>query len=152
MKKKIILLRGLPGSGKSTIAKKFLDEHPVDYVRISRDDIRRMLSPIWSQDIEAIVYTIKSSAISNALQRNYNIIVDECHSKLKIEDYYGYATKYNADIEIWNVRRDVEQCVAQNNQREGVAKLDPVYIRELNERFNWSKINFKDINVTYKEL
>lgn len=152
MKKKIILLRGLPGSGKSTIAKKFLDEHPVDYVRISRDDIRRMLSPIWSQDIEAIVYTIKDSAIHNALRNGYNIIIDECHSKLKADDYQEYVVKYDVNIEIWNVRRDVNTCVAQNNQREGVAKLDPAYIYELNEKFNWNEIDFKDINVIYKEL
>ena len=41
--KKVILTRGLPGSGKSTWAKQMLDEKPGHYKRINKDDLRAML-------------------------------------------------------------------------------------------------------------
>ena len=42
MSKKVILMRGLPGSGKSTYAKKVVEENPNAFKRINRDDLRMM--------------------------------------------------------------------------------------------------------------
>ena len=39
---KMIILAGLPGAGKSTLAKKMVKQDPT-YVRVNLDDIRSML-------------------------------------------------------------------------------------------------------------
>ena len=41
--KKVLVYRGLPASGKSTAARKMLDENPGKYKRINKDDLRAML-------------------------------------------------------------------------------------------------------------
>ena len=40
---KIILCRGIQGSGKTTWAKQYCKEHP-NTIRVNRDDIRQMFS------------------------------------------------------------------------------------------------------------
>ena len=41
--RKVLVLRGLQGSGKSTFAKQWVNEDPEHRVRFNRDDIRNML-------------------------------------------------------------------------------------------------------------
>ena len=43
MIKKIIVLQGIPASGKSTWARQWVSEDPEHRVRFNRDDIRNML-------------------------------------------------------------------------------------------------------------
>lgn len=43
--KKIILTRGIPGSGKSTWAKTWVAESPETRIRLNWDDMRNMLGP-----------------------------------------------------------------------------------------------------------
>ena len=51
---RLILMQGLPGSGKSTRAKELLDENP-HAVRINRDLLRTMLHcDVWSKDKEEV--------------------------------------------------------------------------------------------------
>ena len=41
--KKILILRGLPASGKSTFARKLLNENPNAWKRLNKDELRAML-------------------------------------------------------------------------------------------------------------
>lgn len=43
---KLIILQGIPGSGKTTYARQFCKDHD-NYVRVNRDDIRNMLGEYW---------------------------------------------------------------------------------------------------------
>ena len=44
--KKLILTRGIPGSGKSTWAKAWVAENPERRVRLNWDDMRNMMGPL----------------------------------------------------------------------------------------------------------
>ena len=44
---KFIILQGIQGSGKSTFAKKWVEEDPIHRVRWNNDDCRRMCGPYW---------------------------------------------------------------------------------------------------------
>jgi len=46
MSQKVIILKGLPASGKTTWAKKFVQENGGLYKRISKDDLRAMAEAI----------------------------------------------------------------------------------------------------------
>lgn len=53
--KKVIFVRGIQGSGKSTWAKAWALEDPENRLRISWDDIRNMLGKYWVPNREKIV-------------------------------------------------------------------------------------------------
>ena len=46
----MLILQGLPASGKSTYAKEWVNQDPKHRVRINRDTMRLMLNPINSMD------------------------------------------------------------------------------------------------------
>ncbi len=78
---KVIILRGLPASGKTTYAKQMVKKG--NYTRVNKDDIRRMLhgsdTSEWGfrKDAEKMVLSIRDSIIIKALRSGNNVIVDD---------------------------------------------------------------------------
>ena len=75
-KKKLILTRGIQGSGKSTWAKAWVAEDPEHRIRINNDDIRNMLGPYWVPKREDLVSSTKRNIAYTAIQYGYDIVVD----------------------------------------------------------------------------
>jgi predicted kinase len=75
--KKLIICRGIQGSGKTTWAKGFIHSEGADkWVRINRDDIRNMLGDYWIPDRESLVTRIENEFLKAAMFSGYNIISD----------------------------------------------------------------------------
>ena len=73
---KIILCRGIQGSGKTTWAKDWVKEFPVNRIRINNDDIRNMLGPYWIPERENLVSIIKNVTAHYAMDLHFDIVVD----------------------------------------------------------------------------
>lgn len=84
---KIILTRGLQGSGKSTWAKKWVEEDPTHRVRWNNDDFRRMTGPYWIPEREELIHRIMKDAIDNAMLLGYDIVVDNMNLNSKHWNY-----------------------------------------------------------------
>lgn len=76
IKKKLILCRGIQGSGKTTFAKAWVAEDPEHRIRINNDDIRNMLGPYWVPSREDIVSSAKRNFALNGMLLGYDIVVD----------------------------------------------------------------------------
>ncbi len=82
---KLIVIQGIPGSGKSYLAKQLLkkdkygsysqDSGPKTVI-VNRDAIRSMLGEHWIPSREGLVTSIEDNAISNGLDKDYSVIVD----------------------------------------------------------------------------
>lgn len=94
---KIILCRGIQGSGKTTWAKQYCKEHP-NTIRVNRDDIRQMFSQKWSKELEQIVIDTELKAIDNALYEEMDVVVDDVSN----------LNRYTVD-KIWNIVRKYQQ-------------------------------------------
>ncbi|MBQ9917409.1 MAG: AAA family ATPase [Microbacterium sp.] len=74
------LTRGIPGSGKSTFAKQWVQEDPEGRVRINRDDLRGMMfatdSKLLSPEQERQVSNVEKSAARAALNAGKDVIID----------------------------------------------------------------------------
>lgn len=75
--RKVIILRGLQGSGKSTWAKQWVNEDPEHRVRFNRDDIRNMLGKYWVPSRETLINDMYKSFLESAIfDRRYNVVID----------------------------------------------------------------------------
>ena len=97
---KLIICRGLPASGKSTWAKQWVLEDPEHRVRINQDDIRLMLGKYWVPSREKLVQEIQFDAIIEALNREYDVVIDNTNLNNKVLEQFNRLIKTFEDYEI----------------------------------------------------
>ena len=99
-KSKLIITRGLPASGKSTWAKQWVLEDPEHRVRINQDDIRLMLGKYWVPSREKLVQEIQFDAIIEALNREFDVVIDNTNLNNKVLDQFNRLIRTFEDYEI----------------------------------------------------
>ena len=130
--KRIILCRGLPGSGKSTWAKQKVKDSNGAYKRINRDDLRTMLDPdgqggyVYSKSNEQFVTISQDALILKALEAGKHVILDDTNFGMKVYNRVKELTKdLNVKIEINDqfLETPLEECIRRDNKRaNGVGK------------------------------
>jgi predicted kinase len=137
MKKKLILTRGIQGSGKTTYAKKWVEESPTSRIRINNDDLRNMLGPYWVPEREDLVSNTKRSIAIDAIQKGYDIIVDNMNLNPKevkfwqdlVDSHNNYITDPNVIQSAWVQWEyeiefkdffdvSLEECIRRDSLRE----------------------------------
>lgn len=115
---KIILCRGIQGSGKTTWAKQWVLEDPEHRVRFNNDDIRNMLGKYWVPSREPIVKIMKSSFISGAAIFRMDVVIDNMNLNSKeIEYWKDVAKTFNYDLEIKNFFTPLQECIDRDSKR-----------------------------------
>ncbi len=139
--KKVIILRGLPASGKSTEAKKLLEAHPNAYKRINRDALRAMFdNSYFSKGNEKFIKRIRDILIVEALQAGKHVIVDDTNlSQRNITRIQQLVHKFNADnndqvqVELKEMEASLAECIERDKNRE--KKVGEKVIRQMYRRF-----------------
>lgn len=113
---KLIMLRGLPGSGKSTWARELARN---GYVRVNKDDLRAMLNDgKWNKHNEKFVLLIRDQIIRNALACGKSVVVDDTNFAAKHREVLsGIAKEYGATFETKFFDVDVEECIKRDLKR-----------------------------------
>lgn len=115
---KIILCRGIQGSGKTTWAKQWVLEDPEHRVRFNNDDIRNMLGKYWVPSREPIITTMKNSFISGAAIFRMDVVIDNMNLNSKELDYWkDIARMFNYDLEIKNFLTPLQDCIERDSKR-----------------------------------
>ncbi|HNW88067.1 MAG TPA: AAA family ATPase [Bacteroidales bacterium] len=82
----LIMLRGIPASGKSTWAKEMIAAHPGKYKRTNKDEMRAMLdNGHWSKSSERFVESLRNEIILRCLNQGISVIVDDTNISPKHE-------------------------------------------------------------------
>lgn len=71
----VIILKGLPASGKSTWAKEFI-QGKNNWVIVSRDSIRESTGEYWIPSREDYITDVEESSVLMALKNDLNVIID----------------------------------------------------------------------------
>lgn len=116
--KKIIILQGVPASGKSTYAKKLHEENQ-NYVIVSRDNIRRARGNYWIPEQEDYITDIEVFCVEAALRRNLIPIIDATNLNEKfLSNWKSIADTYGADIEYIKFEIEFEEALNRDKNRE----------------------------------
>lgn len=131
---KIILCRGIQGSGKTTWAKQWVLEDPEHRVRFNNDDIRNMLGKYWVPSREPIVAMMKDSFISGAAIFHMDVVIDNMNLNSKEIDYWkDIAKMFNYDLEIKNFFTPLQECIDRDSKRPN--PIGEKVIRNTYERY-----------------
>ena len=97
---KLIICRGIPASGKTFWAKKWVLEDPEHRIRVNQDDIRLMLGKYWVPSREELVQEIQFDAILEALSRGFDVVIDNTNLNKKVLEKFDRLIKTFEDYEI----------------------------------------------------
>lgn len=115
---KLIMMRGLPGSGKSTKAKKIVEQG--EWVRINRDLLREMLHfGKWSGRNEGTVVDVEKVIASLCLAKGISCVVDDTNLSKKHRDMWSEVAKtMDARFEVHEMATDLTTCLYRDEQRD----------------------------------
>lgn len=156
--RKVLVLRGLQGSGKSTFAKQWVNEDPEHRVRFNRDDIRNMLGKYWVPSRETLINVIYNSFLTGAMKKGYNIVIDNMNLDEKYLkdiqediDWFNnmtdddYETKWRYEMEVKDFFHiPLQVCIERDAQRDnpiGAEVIRRTYNKYKDRIIPWRYLN-----------
>ncbi|GAX27887.1 hypothetical protein FisN_21Hh237 [Fistulifera solaris] len=108
----ILMLMGLPGAGKSTIAEKLHELEPWKYVRVNQDTLKNR---------EACLKVAKK-----ALSENKCPIIDRCHVQfINRKPFYELAESFHVPVDLLIIDAPYSACLERCRRRQNHPTLSP---------------------------
>lgn len=121
---KIILCRGIQGSGKTTWAKQWVLEDPERRVRFNNDDIRNMLGKYWVPSREGLVKDLKGLFLQETMAYGFDIVIDNMNLNPRELEYYervlndwNRAVRPKYELEFKDFFIPLQDCIERNSKR-----------------------------------
>lgn len=142
--RKLIMLKGLPASGKSSWAKKLQNDNPYQYKRINKNELRAMLDDsLFSGPNEKFVLRLRDHIITQALHEGKHVIVDDTNLDPKHESRLRELAKaVDGGVEFFVndsfLSISVEECIARDLKRP--ASVGERVIRDMCRKYLQPKV------------
>jgi predicted kinase len=118
-KPKVIICVGLPASGKSSWAKRMIQENKGKAKLTSKDDLRAMLDVgDHNQGNEIFVLGVRDHIIKESIKAGKSVIVADTNLAMKHETHIQTLAGNRADVEMVFFDVGVETCVSRDKERE----------------------------------
>jgi predicted kinase len=128
----LVINRGIPGSGKSTYAQKWvlLGSPRNRRARVNRDDIRKQLYGVYfGVPIEETVVTaVEDAMIRSLLENGVSVIIDDCNiTQRYITRFTKMGEEYDAKVRVNLINVELQVAIDRNQGRE---RFVPVHVIE----------------------
>lgn len=122
---KLLILQGIPASGKSTYAHNWVAEDPTHRVRYNWDDRRNSMGPYWVLERENTSFLKKDRDffLNFWMEKGWDIVIDNMNLNPKDIEYYEQlvvnhnASNNNYIIEYKLFSTPVEECIRRDSMR-----------------------------------
>jgi predicted kinase len=139
MTQQVLILQGLPASGKSTYAKQRVGKDS-RWKRVNKDDLRRMIdNSHWSKENERHILSIRDQLITHYLLAGYDVIVDDTNFVPKHTQHITELVKSLAGLDVvietklFNV--DPKECIKRNELRAEHERVPEKVIWDMYNKF-----------------
>lgn len=132
---KVIILKGLPASGKSSWSKDYMEANP-NTKRVNKDLLREMVdSGKWSRDNEKYVLQIQDKLILDYLENGFDVICDNTNLAPKHETRIRQLVGKKAEVEVNDsfMAVPIEECIRRDRERAN--SVGEKVIRQMYEQF-----------------
>jgi len=133
----LIATRGLPASGKTTAALKWVAEDPEGRARVGRDPLRDALYGTrkgLTNAQETQISRIQRDSVRTLLKAGKSVVIDDLNLRLKyLKVWVNIAAETGANFSVLDVTTDVEECVRRDAKRADAVGEE--VIRDINRRF-----------------
>ena len=153
----VIILVGIPASGKSTFCENFLKENK-NWLKSSRDDFRYMLrnEGFCESKIEQMITELQKESILKALKNGYNLLIDNTNVKLHYINEFIKLVKPYANISFKIFDLPLEICLERDKARArsvGEDVITRMYndFSNLKSIFKFEPIQKEEIEPSLKE-
>ncbi len=135
----LFILRGLPGSGKSTVAAEMIRKEPKRFMRINRDDLRSMVRGPGNNpherdnDREDLMRMFKDELVRMAFKNGYDVILYDTHLvPTTVKNLHQLAASVG-DVKVIEkvISVSIEECIARDAKRTGFAHVGEKIIRDM---------------------
>lgn len=139
--KKVIVLKGIPGSSKSTYCKEVMAKEPGQWKRINNDSLRESFDfSEYSPENEKVITAARKYLLREFLKSGYNVFIDNVHasSKEHFDEVCKVVKTLNMDVEVSEKPFYIsyEEAVERDSKREGKARVGEEVIKKF-----WNKLN-----------
>ena len=114
---KLLVLQGIPGSGKTTFARKLVEED-TSWVRVNRDDLRNMRGIYIIPAQEHLIDEWETYCIKQALIDGYNVVADSTNLNPKtVARMQKIADETNSEIEFRMIEIELDEAIRRDSLR-----------------------------------
>lgn len=121
----LLVTRGYPGSGKTTLARKYVEEND-GWARVNRDDIRFMMFGKYSDlthTQEDLVTIAQRETVKGLLNYDLNVVVDDTNlgdRAMLLWKQLSYML--DCELDVVNVTTDEAECCRRDVKRMGAGE------------------------------
>lgn len=133
----LMMMKGLPASGKTTEALRLVGQSQLKYKRINKDDLRNMVDGgRWSKANEKLILDIRDDLVLLFMERGYSVIVDDTNLDPKHEEKLQELCSLRPEFKF--VVNDftavpLEECIKRNQHR--VPRVEDKVIYDMYDRY-----------------
>jgi predicted kinase len=137
--RELIICRGVPASGKSTWAREWAAEDPMNRRRVNRDNIRFEIYKTYHSDAidERLITEVEDNLIESGLRFGLSVVVDATNLNRKsVRRFEEIARKFDCPVKIKDFEVTLSEAIKRDSLRDrsvGEEVIKSFFVRYTND-------------------